>query len=158
MGSRKPRSDLQHFDINERQGHSPALSVRERDSLRELRRREILSFLIADVGFERLQAAPVCADLWTMRLDGNGLAIDPAAGFPLLPAIVEFSSLILEGCSFLASRTATRDSFRLCGVLKTPQPRGVFAPAPTEFRQSPPLNVPVRFNRDGRVRAVCFTC
>ena len=44
------------------------------------RRREILRFLMADVGFGRLQAAPVCADLWTMRLDGNGLAIDPAAG------------------------------------------------------------------------------
>ena len=33
------------------------------------RRREILRFVMADVGFGRLQAVPVCADLGTMRLE-----------------------------------------------------------------------------------------
>ena len=42
-------------------------------------RRELLGFVMADVCFGRLQAAPICADLWTMRLDGHGLTFDRAA-------------------------------------------------------------------------------
>ena len=43
------------------------------------RRRELLRFVMANVCFGRLQAAPVRGHLWTTRLEGNGRTFDPAA-------------------------------------------------------------------------------